>query len=95
MIFASSSLSVSKLPVGTPEVVEDGQSGYLVPPGDPNTLADAIHKSLVSEDLRKSMAASGKSHVLNKFSFDLQSEMYQSLLNSLSAKAEELHAQTI
>lgn len=80
---------------GTPEVVEDGISGSLVPPGEPEALSNTIYEVLQSEKVKKSMAASGRSRVLNKFSFELQSEMYQSLLNEIFVKTGALHAQTI
>lgn len=40
---------------GIPEVVEDGGTGYLIPPGDHRALADAVIRILRDRDLRRSM----------------------------------------
>lgn len=42
-----------------PEIVENGVTGLIVPPGDPVQLADAIVKLLENADLRKAMGAKG------------------------------------
>jgi glycosyltransferase involved in cell wall biosynthesis len=36
---------------GTPEIIRDGKNGYLVNPGNPNTLAQALAKALVSRPI--------------------------------------------
>lgn len=48
---------------GIPEVMEDGRTGFLVPPGDHLALADGIIRILKDSGLRRSMAerALGKS----------------------------------
>lgn len=38
-----------------PEVVENGLTGYLVPPKDSEVLADAITKVLKDDELRRQM----------------------------------------
>jgi starch synthase len=40
---------------GIPEVVDQGETGYLVPPRDPHSLAQAIVALLQDHDLRKKM----------------------------------------
>ena len=37
---------------GIPEIVQDGENGLLVPPGDPEELARALHRLLTDADLR-------------------------------------------
>jgi glycosyltransferase involved in cell wall biosynthesis len=37
---------------GVPEIVEDGVSGLLVPPGDPEALADAVRRFLADPELQ-------------------------------------------
>src|SRR6202011_4083955 len=54
---------------GTPEVVEDGVNGYLVPAGDPVSLAEKIALLLRSEALRREMGARGKATVQRDFTF--------------------------
>jgi glycosyltransferase involved in cell wall biosynthesis len=53
---------------GTPEVVEDGETGVLVPPRDPRTLADAVGRLLADPDLRRRMGEAGRARVATRFS---------------------------
>ena len=56
---------------GSLETVLDGETGWLVPPGDANALADAIRRALganVAE--RERMAAAGQAHVRRKFTLE-------------------------
>jgi glycosyltransferase involved in cell wall biosynthesis len=43
----------------TPEVVRDGETGILVPPGDPDALAQAIQHLLETPNKRRAMARAG------------------------------------
>ncbi len=45
---------------GTPERVEDGQSGILVPPGDVDELANALKSLLENPELRAKMGQRGR-----------------------------------
>lgn len=45
---------------GAPEVVIDGETGFLVEPDDPAALADAISRLLADPDLRARMGAAGR-----------------------------------
>jgi len=46
---------------GTPEVLRDGETGWLVPPGEPAALADAIEQALTRPDeARRRGAAAGR-----------------------------------
>lgn len=64
---------VSGLPViaariaGTGELVEEDVSGRLVPPGDPEALAQAIDTLAADPDLRQRMGTQGRAHVLAEF----------------------------
>jgi glycosyltransferase involved in cell wall biosynthesis len=53
---------------GTPEVVEDGRTGVLVPPRDPRALAEAVGRLLADPDLRQRMGAAGRARVAERFS---------------------------
>ena len=64
---------------GTPEVVEDGVNGYLVPPGNPEALARSIRDILLSEEERRSMGRRGRGRVLNEFTFEAKCKEYQKL----------------
>jgi glycosyltransferase involved in cell wall biosynthesis len=74
---------------GTPEVVEDGQSGFLVPPGRPEALAARITEALASEDRLRDMGLHGRQRVLDEFSFAAQAERYRRLFEELTAPVRE------
>lgn len=57
---------------GTPEVIVDGKTGLLVPPGDPPTLAKAIMKLLEDLELRSRLATQGYQWVMEKFDLNRQ-----------------------
>lgn len=68
----------SRIPViatqiaGVPELVQDGISGFIVPPGDVASLADRMDRLLADPDLRASMGAAGRARV--EAEFDIASE---------------------
>ncbi len=45
---------------GLPELVDDGRSGYLVPPRDEHAIADAVVRLLKDRDLRHRMGHDGR-----------------------------------
>jgi glycosyltransferase involved in cell wall biosynthesis len=45
-----------------PEVVRDGETGLLVPPGEPRALAEAIRRLLIDPELRQRLAREGRRH---------------------------------
>lgn len=57
---------------GTPEIVVNGRSGLLVPPGDSGKLAEAICSLLKNPDLRREFGAFGRSYVRETFTHDRQ-----------------------
>jgi colanic acid/amylovoran biosynthesis glycosyltransferase len=52
---------------GIPELVVDGVTGLLVPPGDATALADAIERLLDDPELRARLGRSGRVKVLKEF----------------------------
>jgi glycosyltransferase involved in cell wall biosynthesis len=68
---------------GTPEVIEDGASGFLVQPGDPVILASAICEALGDEEQRHEFAYQARQRVLESFSFQAQVERYLHLFDQL------------
>ncbi len=46
---------------GIPEVVADGETGFIVPPGDPAALGAALSKLLQAPELAREMGAAGRS----------------------------------
>lgn len=53
---------------GIPEIVVDGQTGLLVPVGDPRALADRISFLLENEDQAKRMGMQGRQRLEERFS---------------------------
>ncbi|HEV2488850.1 MAG TPA: glycosyltransferase family 4 protein [Candidatus Acidoferrales bacterium] len=64
---------------GTPEVVIDGETGLLVPPGDPAAMAEAIGRLARQPDLRRQFALAGRDWVLKRFTIRRQVEQTSSL----------------
>lgn len=65
---------------GVPELVEDGQSGLLVPPGDVDALAAAITRLLDDGDLRDRMGAAGRTAVERQFDSRQEAERLRTIL---------------
>jgi glycosyltransferase involved in cell wall biosynthesis len=53
--------------MGIPELVEDGVSGLLVPPGRPDELAGALEQLIRDPDRRHRMGAAGRDRVVAEF----------------------------
>ena len=64
---------------GTPEVVQDGETGYLVPPGQPVALAQKILDTLADEALRNRLGQAGRLRVRREFTFAAQASRYREL----------------
>lgn len=59
---------------GAPEIVEDGVTGLLVPPGDAAALAAAVERVLADKDLAESLAGAAAEAVGKRFSLDVMTE---------------------
>jgi len=55
---------------GVPELVEDGITGFLVPPKDPGALAEALQKLIEDPELRWRMGEAGREKTLREFSLE-------------------------
>ncbi|HQR15112.1 MAG TPA: glycosyltransferase, partial [Nitrospira sp.] len=53
-----------------PDVIADGESGFLVPPRDPEALADRIVRLLKDSELRTAMGTRGRHTVAQSYSID-------------------------
>ena len=70
---------------GIPEVVEDGQTGLLVPPSDPAALAAALNRLLDDPDLAVRMGTAGRERAIAEFSWRAIAEQTVSLYESVLA----------
>lgn len=53
---------------GIPEILIDGQHGLLVPPKDPQALADALIKLLADPEQMARFGAAGRQHAIQNYS---------------------------
>jgi len=60
---------------GIKYVIKDGETGLLVPAGDPKALAKAIMKLLEDEELAKKMGSKGKKMVEKNYTWDKAAKM--------------------
>jgi glycosyltransferase involved in cell wall biosynthesis len=74
---------------GTPEVIEDGVSGFLAPSGNSEQLAARIDEALENEERLREIAFQGRQRVLENFSFSAQRERYRALFASLVPAARQ------
>lgn len=70
---------------GLEEVVLDGQTGFLVPPGDATALAAQLGRLVDDPDLRGSFGAAGRARAEEHFSLPGWREAHFSLYRSLLA----------
>jgi len=56
---------------GIPELIEDGRTGVLVPPTDPEALAAGVRRLLDDADFRKKAGDTARRQVLERFSWDV------------------------
>jgi len=72
---------------GPEELIRDGQTGLLVPPGQPLALADAIARLADDRRLRRDLAAAAREMVCERFSIESMvaryAELYETTLNGV------------
>jgi glycosyltransferase involved in cell wall biosynthesis len=84
----ASGVAVVSTWVGGPaEIVIDGETGYLVPPGRPDLIADRVLNLLEDEDLRTRMGAAGRIRARDRFSLRRYADSFSSLLESIAGPA--------
>lgn len=64
---------------GTPEMVLDDETGFLVPPSDSDALADALARLAGDAFLRKRLGAAGKERVEELFSLRVMTDKIEAL----------------
>jgi len=56
---------------GIPDIIEDGVSGVLVPPADPESLANAIEKLVRDPAYARRLTEGGRKRLKTHFSWDV------------------------
>jgi glycogen synthase len=70
---------------GIPEVVEDGRTGLLVPPGEPAALAEAIRWVLAHPDEGRALGRAGRRRVEERFTWARVAEQTESVYRAAVA----------
>jgi len=67
---------------GVPELVKDGETGWLVPPRDPHALAQAIREALSNPEEARRRAENAYRHLLANFTVERQAEAWERALQA-------------
>jgi glycosyltransferase involved in cell wall biosynthesis len=59
---------------GIPELIDDGETGLLVPPGRVDALVDAVARLVKDGDLRERLAGAGRDRVTAQFDAQVEAE---------------------
>jgi glycosyltransferase involved in cell wall biosynthesis len=68
---------------GNPEVVVRGETGLLVPPGDPEALASAVLSMLGDKEMVFRFGMAGRRRVQERFSLDVMLRNYENLFEQV------------
>ncbi len=77
-----------------PEFIDDGRTGILVPPGDPEALATAIRTLLADPDRCVRMGAAASEHICTNFTWQRTAKVTLDLYGEVLAKQRSLKART-
>jgi glycosyltransferase involved in cell wall biosynthesis len=69
---------------GTPEQIDDGISGILIPPNDEQSLADAMSRLIDDGELRRSMGHNARARFMQKFTFEPYYDEMQNILAAVT-----------
>lgn len=72
-------------PEGVPEIVRDGETGYVIPVGDEDALVDRLGRLLDDPDLRRRMGMRGRERAEREFPLTRTLRRYEELFTRLAA----------
>jgi glycosyltransferase involved in cell wall biosynthesis len=72
---------------GTGEMVQDGETGILVPPGDVAALAEAFGRLAGDRAMRESMGRAAAARVRERFSLERHVSRMEQLLSDLAGRS--------
>jgi glycosyltransferase involved in cell wall biosynthesis len=75
---------------GIPDVIEDGVTGYLVPPDDMASLVEALHKVYADPDI-DAMGARAQAFARQFFSPEAYIDGYRALLMRAVTPSDQVH----
>jgi len=68
-----------------PEIVKDGETGFLVPPGDADALSQKIIEVLKDETLAENVGRNARKQIEKTYDWNIISEQTLAILNNSSA----------
>jgi len=71
---------------GIPDVVDDGRTGFLVPPGDGRSLAAALRRVVTDAHLAEGMGAAARASAESRFDENDAVDRYRALFRELAAR---------
>ena len=71
---------------GCKEAVINGETGFLIPPGDIRGMAQAIHRLIVNKELARSMGRAGRQRICKFFDISVNCAQIQELYLELLAQ---------
>lgn len=71
---------------GVPEIVVDGSTGILVPPGDAKAVADAVERLAGDGELRRRMGEAGRHRALKHFTSDRMAAQLMAMYDGLAGR---------
>lgn len=74
---------------GFPDLIRDGENGFLVPPGEPALLAEGLEKVLDDPALAARLAAEGRATILRDFTWSRVGEKLEACYNVLRARGAQ------
>jgi glycosyltransferase involved in cell wall biosynthesis len=83
---ASSKAVVATAVDGCPELVIQGETGFVVPPEDPEALAHSIIELLTDRDQIQRMGLKGRERVRKLFTFEKMMQSYEEIYRSCARK---------
>jgi len=73
---------------GIPDVVQDGSTGYLVPPRSQQALAEALGKLVADEDARRRFGRAGREYVAAHYDWQHNTRQMERLYARVLARSE-------
>jgi glycosyltransferase involved in cell wall biosynthesis len=73
---------------GAVEIIRDGDTGFLVPPGDAPALADALHKMSNSPKQVQSLASAGRADATARFTVNAMNRSLDALIQALVVSSD-------